>query len=104
MIMMPLPGIYLDVLQQIASLPIDYNHPAVLSAMTDPDNLPMLAQRPCLGLLPPNDWTRRIHKKLMRIAPMGLAETKTVMCCSCSNESAFKAKRRLPMDVVAMFQ
>jgi len=82
---------YLDVLGQIASLPIGYNHPAILSAMTDPDNLPMLAQRPCLGLLPPNDWTKRIHNSLMRIAPKGLSEANTMMCGSCSNENAFKA-------------
>merc|ERR1719310_1810400 len=40
---------YLDVLGQIASLPIGYNHPAMHAAMTDPANLPLLLQRPCLG-------------------------------------------------------
>ena len=82
---------YLDVLGQIASLPIGYNHPAILSAMTDPANLPMLAQRPCLGLLPPKDWAERIHNSLMRVAPKGLSDANTMMCGSCSNENAFKA-------------
>lgn len=82
---------YLDVLGQIASLPIGYNHPAILSAMTDPANLPMLAQRPCLGLLPPKDWTDRINSSLNRVAPKGLSDSNTMMCGSCSNENAFKA-------------
>ena len=80
---------YLDVLAQIASLPIGYNHPAILAAMTDPANLPMLAQRPCLGILPPEDWTERINSTLMRFAPRGLSESHTMMCGSCSNENAF---------------
>jgi hypothetical protein len=67
---------YLDVLGQIASLPIGYNHPVILSAMTDPANLPMLAQRPCLGLLPPEDWTDRINSSLNRVAPKGLTDSK----------------------------
>ena len=40
---------YLDMLGQIASLPLGYNHPAMLSVFTDPKNLHLLAQRPCLG-------------------------------------------------------
>lgn len=82
---------YLDLLGQIASLPIGYNHPNVIKAMTDPDNMPMLAQRPCLGILPPADWTARIERTLMKFAPKGLTEANTMMCGSCSNENAFKA-------------
>ena len=82
---------YLDLLGQIASLPIGYNHPAILSAMSEPANLALLAQRPCLGLLPPKDWTERIRSSLMTIAPTGLSEANTMMCGSCSNENAFKA-------------
>lgn len=82
---------YLDVLGQIASLPIGYNHPSIIKAMTDPENIPMLVQRPCLGLLPPKDWTERIQSTLMKYAPPGLTEVHTMMCGSCSNENAFKA-------------
>mmetsp|Transcript_25415 Transcript_25415/g.57322 ORF Transcript_25415/g.57322 Transcript_25415/m.57322 type:complete len:508 (-) Transcript_25415:200-1723(-) len=82
---------YLDVLGQIASLPIGYNHPAMHAAMTDPANLPLLLQRPCLGMLPPDDWPGRIESTLMRFAPPGLTDAHTMMCGSCSNENAFKA-------------
>jgi 4-aminobutyrate aminotransferase/(S)-3-amino-2-methylpropionate transaminase len=82
---------YLDVLGQIASLPIGYNHPAIIEAMTDPKNIPMLVQRPCLGMLPPEDWADRIQRTLMKVAPSGMTEVSTMMCGSCSNENAMKA-------------
>ena len=44
---------YLDILGQISSLPLGYNHPAMIAAMCDPSNAAMLAQRPCLAMLPP---------------------------------------------------
>jgi 4-aminobutyrate aminotransferase/(S)-3-amino-2-methylpropionate transaminase len=82
---------YLDMLGQISSLPIGYNHPAMTAVFTNPDNLPLLAQRPCLGMLPPADWTERIENTLVRVAPKGLTDAMTMMCGSCSNENAYKA-------------
>jgi 4-aminobutyrate aminotransferase / (S)-3-amino-2-methylpropionate transaminase len=82
---------FLDILGQISSLPLGYNHPAIVSAMADPANAAMLAQRPCLGMLPPMDWADRVNRSLMAVAPSGLNEVATMMCGSCSNENAFKA-------------
>ncbi|ETI32273.1 4-aminobutyrate aminotransferase [Phytophthora nicotianae] len=82
---------YLDVYGQIASLPIGYNHPKILEAMTDKENLSMLAQRPCLGVFPPSDWVDRINDTLLKVAPKGLEDVNTLMCGSCSNENAYKA-------------
>lgn len=82
---------YLDIFGQIASLPLGYNHPAMIAAMTDPKNLPMLVQRPALGLLPPAEWGLKLEKTLMSVAPTGLTDVNTMMCGSCSNENAFKA-------------
>lgn len=82
---------YLDVFGQIASLPIGYNHPAILDAMTNKENLSLLAQRPCLGMFPPADWLDRIENTLERVKPKGLEEVMTLMCGSCSNENAYKA-------------
>lgn len=81
----------LDLYGQIASLPIGYNHPAIGEAMKDPKNASMLSQRPCLGVLPPMDWSNRLQDTLMRVAPDGLTDVNTLMCGSCSNENAFKA-------------
>lgn len=82
---------FLDIYGQIASLPIGYNHPAILDAMSDRKNLPLLAQRPCLGVFPPGDWVDRIANTLQKVAPEGLTDVNTLMCGSCSNENAFKA-------------
>ncbi|KAG6579934.1 4-aminobutyrate aminotransferase [Phytophthora cinnamomi] len=59
---------FLDVYGQIASLPIGYNHPKILEAMGDKDNLALLAQRPAWRRLPrppaglPVDDSPAIHK------------------------------------------
>ncbi|DAZ97973.1 TPA: hypothetical protein N0F65_005131 [Lagenidium giganteum] len=82
---------YLDIYAQIASLPIGYNHPAVLDALSDRSNLALLAQRPCLGLFPPADWIDRMERTLRKVAPKGLTDINTMMCGSCSNENAYKA-------------
>ncbi|GLD93672.1 hypothetical protein PINS_up002277 [Pythium insidiosum] len=82
---------FLDVYGQIASLPVGYNHPAVLRAFQDPNNMALLAQRPCLGLFPPADWVDRIERTLKRVQPAGLDDVNTLMCGSCSNENAYKA-------------
>lgn len=82
---------YLDILGQIASLPLGYNHPRMIEKITDPSNLAMLVQRPCLGILPPSDWHERVSATLLKVAPAGLSHVQTMMCGSCSNENAFKA-------------
>ncbi|KAF0683974.1 Aste57867_24055 [Aphanomyces stellatus] len=82
---------YLDIFCQIASLPIGYNHPAIVAAMSNPSNLAMLSQRPCLGNLPPADWLPMLQGTLGSIAPRGCSEMVTLMCGSCANENAFKA-------------
>ena len=81
---------FLDVYGQIASLPLGYNHPKILETVSKPDNLAMLAQRPCLGVFPPADWVDCIDETLGRVAPRGLEDIHTLMCGSCSNENAYK--------------
>lgn len=82
---------FLDIYGQIASLPVGYNHPRIVAAMADPKNLALLAQRPCLGIFPPDDWVERIENTLLKVAPKGLVDVNTLMCGSCSNENAYKA-------------
>ncbi|KAF1318463.1 4-aminobutyrate aminotransferase, partial [Globisporangium splendens] len=82
---------YLDIYGQIASLPLGYNHPGIVAAMSNPKNLAILAQRPCLGIFPPSDWVDRIQNTLIKVAPKGLVDINTLMCGSCSNENAYKA-------------
>ncbi|KAI9915001.1 hypothetical protein PsorP6_007762 [Peronosclerospora sorghi] len=82
---------FLDVYGQIASLPIGYNHPKILEAMSDKVNLAVLAQRPCLSVFPPADWVDSINETLLKVAPKRLKDVNTLMCGSCSNENAYKA-------------
>eukprot|EP01001_Neometanema_parovale_P013071 NODE_942_length_1978_cov_111.315903_g893_i0.p1 GENE.NODE_942_length_1978_cov_111.315903_g893_i0~~NODE_942_length_1978_cov_111.315903_g893_i0.p1 ORF type:complete len:538 (+),score=138.05 NODE_942_length_1978_cov_111.315903_g893_i0:56-1669(+) len=80
----------LDLFSQISSLPLGYNHPAILQALSDPKNLSMLANRPALGVLPPADWPARLSSVLASLAPTGLSDVTTMACGSCANENAFK--------------
>lgn len=82
----------LDVYMQISSMPLGYNHPAMLKALADPVNQKIIANRPALGVFPGKDWPDKLKKILLHkeIAPPGLSHITTMMCGSCSNENAFK--------------
>jgi 4-aminobutyrate aminotransferase / (S)-3-amino-2-methylpropionate transaminase len=83
-------NVLLDVFCQIASLPLGYNHPRIIEALTNPANLHLFAQRPALGNLPPSDWPERIERSLMSVSPRGMDSVYQMMCGSCSNENAYK--------------
>ncbi|XP_011256388.2 4-aminobutyrate aminotransferase, mitochondrial isoform X1 [Camponotus floridanus] len=82
----------LDVYMQISSMPLGYNHPAMLAALADPVNQKIIANRPALGVFPGKNWPNRLRNILLNkeVAPTGLSHITTMMCGSCSNENAFK--------------
>lgn len=84
-------NIYLDLFQQISSLPLGYNHPYLLSVLKNPDNASTFVNRPALGSLPPKDFVHKLRSALLSVAPPGLKEVQTMACGSCANENAFKA-------------
>lgn len=83
---------FLDIITQISSIPIGYNHPAMIEAMKDQANMAEFVNRPCLGFLPPKQFMQRISNALLSVAPKGgLTEVQTMACGSCSVENALKA-------------
>ena len=83
-------NVYLDLFQQISSLPLGYNHPFLLAVLKNPDNASTFVNRPALGSLPPADFTDKLRSALLSVAPPGLREVQTMACGSCANENAFK--------------
>jgi len=84
-------NVYLDLLTQISSLPLGYNHPALKDAVKEDNVLNYLVNRPALGILPPLDTKTLLNETLLRVKPKGLNYVQTMMCGSCSVENAFKA-------------
>jgi len=82
----------LDVFTSISSVPIGYNHPALLNAFNTPEKMAALVNRPALGVYPGADWPKMLREVLMSVAPKGLenGHVTTMMCGSCSNENSFK--------------
>ncbi|XP_065066407.1 4-aminobutyrate aminotransferase, mitochondrial-like [Rhopilema esculentum] len=84
-------NVYLDVFQQIASLPLGYNHSAVIEAASLPSFTTMVVNRSALGVSPPKAHMSNIEESILKVAPAGLDHAQTMACGSCALENAFKA-------------
>jgi len=82
----------LDLIGHIGSLPLGYNHPAMLDAVRSEKWIHHLTQRPALGLAPTSDFPSLLKDTLLRCAPKGCDQVFTSCGCgSSANENAYKA-------------
>ncbi|XP_033630525.1 4-aminobutyrate aminotransferase, mitochondrial-like [Asterias rubens] len=81
---------FLDTFMQISSIPVGYNHPAVLDALRDPEYLHIMVNRPALGVYPGSSFPTSLDRALLSVAPKGLKHVQPMMCGACSNENAIK--------------
>jgi len=84
-------NVLLDILCNIASIPIGYNNPALIEAAKSPEWISAIINRPALGVQPSANWPFLLDNTLMSVAPKGLKQVFTAMCGTCSNEIAYKA-------------
>jgi len=81
----------LDMFSQIASLPLGYNHPALVRAYQDPLMSTFGQSRAALGLMPPKELPALLDETFLRIAPKGLTKVQPMLDGSSANENVFKA-------------
>ncbi|KAF0032188.1 hypothetical protein F2P81_014478 [Scophthalmus maximus] len=91
----------LDIYTQISSIPIGYNHPALLKLMTDPNNLHHRFKRfkkfrdvqTLMSVRQSDSGFKRVRVSPFQrqVAPSGMSRVQTMACGSCSNENAYKA-------------
>lgn len=81
---------FLDLYSNISSIPLGYNHPALINAVKKSENLSTFVNRPALGVLPNKEINQQLRDALMSVAPHGHSQVQTMACGSCSVENALK--------------
>eukprot|EP01114_Cavostelium_apophysatum_P015625 TRINITY_DN4298_c0_g1_i1.p1 TRINITY_DN4298_c0_g1~~TRINITY_DN4298_c0_g1_i1.p1 ORF type:complete len:338 (+),score=95.15 TRINITY_DN4298_c0_g1_i1:45-1058(+) len=84
-------NVLLDILCNIASIPIGYNNPALIEAARSDQWITATINRPALGIEPSSNWPSILESTFMGVAPKGLNQIFTAMCGTCANETAYKA-------------
>ncbi|KAG8222857.1 hypothetical protein J437_LFUL003502 [Ladona fulva] len=84
-------NVLLDLFTQISSIPLGYNHPDLIKAISSREGINASVNRPSLGMFPGKEWPSKLRDVLMPVAPVGLTQVTTMACGSCSNENAYKS-------------
>ena len=83
-------NVFLDVYQQISTLPLGYNHPELVEFARSDPMITSTVSRAALGAFPRSDFPDAIEKALVSIAPKGLKNCQTMLCGASANEHAIK--------------
>ncbi len=81
---------FLDIYTHIATIPVGYNHPALLEAWKSGRFDWCAGYRASLGFLPPEQWVDLVDRVLAPVAPPGLDQVLTVTSGSEAVENAIK--------------
>lgn len=60
-------NVLLDIYEQIASLPVGYDHPSIAKVFQNPKNLSQLVNRPVLGVHPTPQFIEHIEEVLLPV-------------------------------------
>jgi len=82
---------YMDVFQQISTLPLGYNHPSLNELANNAYFQSLLVNRSAQGFCPPKDLLDQFENTLLKVAPEGIEHAMPMMCGGCANENAMKA-------------
>ncbi|CAZ85079.1 unnamed protein product [Tuber melanosporum] len=82
---LPIPG------NTIASIPVGYNNPRLIAAMSSKEAVDALVNRPALGGFPPAYWASLLKTGILAVAPKGLDQVFTAMAGSDAIETSYKA-------------
>lgn len=83
-------NVLLDIFHQISCVPLGYNHPAMIKALTSSENQYAFVNRPALLFFPPRNFASTLKSTLLSVAPKGLKKVTPMGCGTCSNENAIK--------------
>jgi 4-aminobutyrate aminotransferase/(S)-3-amino-2-methylpropionate transaminase len=83
-------NVLLDTFCQISSIPLGYNHPAMLDVINSKATKLLFANRPALGVFVPKDWSNTLETTFGPVRPPELTHFMTLASGAEANETAFK--------------
>ena len=81
---------FLDMSNQLGSLPLGYNHPEIIKYSKSPNVTKHVINRTAMGFFPPDDIKFLVDEAFMSIKPQGMDFVYSTICDSCTVDVALK--------------